>query len=121
MSVLGSAISRNCPLKAVYELAGWCWFDAFEVLLKFTKQLAMVGAFLNQALLVVSVELKLNHLLWHIDFRSVVRKSKCRLLNNPFEGPVTIFMPGYASSVGIFSGDSLTSGLLPYILPASDL
>lgn len=121
MSVLGCAISRNCPLKAVYGLAGWCWLAAFEVMLKFTKQLVVMGAFLYQALLVVSVELKLSHSLWHIDFRSVVRKSKCRLLNNPFEGPATIFMPGYASSVGIFSGDSLTSGLLPYILPASDL
>lgn len=59
--------------------------------------------------------------LQHVDFRSLVRKSKCRLLNNPFEGPVTIFMPGYASSVGIFSGDLLTSGLLPYILSVSDL
>lgn len=118
---MGFALSRSCPLKAVYELAGWHWFDAFKVMLKFTKQPVRVGAFLKQGLLVVSVELKLNHLLWHIDFRSVVRKSKCRLLNNPFEGPVTIFMPGYASSVGIFSGDSLTSGLLPYILPASDL
>lgn len=84
----------------------------------------MVGAYLKQSFLVVSVELQLqhfSHLLWHVDFRSVVRKSKCRLLNNPFEGPVTIFMPGYASSVGTFSGDSLTSGLLPYILAASDL
>lgn len=43
----------------------------------------------------------------HVAFRSLVGKSKCRLLNNPFEGPVTIFMPGYASSVGIFSGDCL--------------
>lgn len=30
-------------------------------------------------------------------------------------------MPGYASSVGIFSGDLLTSGLLPYILSVSGL
>lgn len=34
---------------------------------------------------------------------------------------MTIFMPGYASSVGIFSGDLLTSGLLPYILSVNSM
>lgn len=120
-------INGKCPLKAMSRIKayvafhemGWLTLSyAYKVMLKFTKQLVMVGAYLKQ-LLLVSVQLKpqhFSHLRWHIDFRSVVRKSKCRLLNNPFEGPLTIFMPGYASSVGIFSGDSLTSGPLPYIL-----
>ena len=91
-------------------------------MVEFTKQLVRVGSvFKANDSWFCLLNLNFRHLLWHVDFRSVVRKSKCRLLNNPFEGPVTIFMPGYASSVGIFSGDSLTSGLLPYILPASDL